>query len=81
MSTSPRLSRPLKPKYHEWLVTLDDAHAYMLALPKDMAEQNAWQQAAALALDARISPSRETIGALTKQIELALFITHRLDLG
>lgn len=80
MPASPRLSRRLKPKDHAPLVTVDDAYAYMLTLPDDVAQREAWQRAAALALDARMSSTRDAIGALTKQIELALFTTGRLDL-
>lgn len=79
MPVSPRLSRRLKPKDHAQLVTVDDVQAYMLALPDDIAHRQVWQRAAALALDARMSPTRDAIGALTRQIELALFTTGRLD--
>lgn len=78
MPESPRLSRRLKPKDHAPLVTVDDAHAYMLTLPDDIAQRQEWKRAAALALDVRMSPTRTAIGALTKQIELALFTTGRL---
>jgi hypothetical protein len=53
----------------------------MAALPTEIAQQPVWRDAAALALDARLSPSRYSIAALTKQIELALFIRHRGDVG
>jgi hypothetical protein len=80
MPASPRLSRRLKPKDHAPLVTVDDACAYMLTLPGDVAQQQSWQRAAVLALDAHMLPTRAAIGALTKQIEFALFTTGRLDL-
>jgi hypothetical protein len=46
----------------------------MVALPTEIAQQPVWRDAAALALDARVSPSRYSMAALTKQIELALLI-------
>ena len=79
MPASPRLSRRIKPKDHAPLITVDDACAYMLTLPDDVAKQQAWQRAATLALDARVSPTRAAIGALTKQVELALFTIGWLD--
>ena len=72
MPRSPRLSRCVKYKDHCWLRTLNDVCAYMLALPNEIAEQPVWREAAALTLDARVSPSRNTMAALTNQIERAL---------
>jgi hypothetical protein len=80
MVASPRLARPLKPRDHAPPVTLDDATAYMLALPDEIAERQAWQHAAALAIEARKTPTKVALAALTRQIELALFTTYRLDL-
>jgi hypothetical protein len=47
----------------------------MVALPTEIAQQPVWRDAAALALDARVSPCRYSMAALTKQIELALFMS------
>ena len=47
-------------------------YGYMMALPTEIAQQPVWRDVAALALDVRLSPCRNTIAALTKQIELAL---------
>jgi hypothetical protein len=69
---SPRLSRSVRSKDHGSLRTLNDVCTYMVALPAEIAEQPVWRHAAALALDMRLSPCRNTIAALTKQIELAL---------
>ncbi len=77
------LSRPLTPKDHDPLVTLDDVCRYILALPKEIAEEEAWKEAAKLALAAfdDITPDSARIEDITKRIELALFVTHKLALG
>ena len=74
MPHSPRLSRSVKSKDYASLRTLNDVCAYLAALPTEIAQRPVWQDAAALALDARLSPSRNTMAALTKQIELALSV-------
>lgn len=79
MPASPCLARPLKPRDHAHLVTLDDASRYMLALPPEIAARNAWQRAAALALEAGEQPTPAAIEALTAQLDLALFTTYRAD--
>jgi hypothetical protein len=81
MPHSPRLSRSVKLKDHASLRTLNDVCAYMVALPTEIAQQPVWRDAAALALDARVSPNRYSMAALTKQIELALFNRPCVDLG
>jgi len=81
MPHSPRLSRSVKPKDHASLRNLNDVCAYMAALPTEIARQPVWRDAAALALDARLSPNRYSMAALTKQIELALFTKPCVDLG
>jgi hypothetical protein len=83
MLTSTPLSRPLTPKDHDPLVTLHDACRYISALPREIADQQAWKEAARLALGAlEDTPTdRVSIEAITKRIELALFVTHRLALG
>jgi len=72
MPHSPRLSRSVKSRDHASLRTLNDVCAYLVALPIEIAQQPVWRDAAALAFDARVSPSRNTMAALTRQIELAL---------
>jgi hypothetical protein len=83
MKPNPLLSRPLTPKDHDPLVSIDDAYRYILALPKEVAELEAWREAAKLAVAAldqsAVDPA--VIESVTKRIELALFITHRLALG
>lgn len=79
MPASPPLARTLTPRDHAPLVTLDDASRYMLALPPDVAGWNAWQHAAALAIEAGEQPTPAAIEALTAQLDLALFTTYRLD--
>jgi hypothetical protein len=79
---SPLLSRLLTPKDHDPLVTLDDACRYILALPKEIAEQQAWKEAglALAALDNGVVDSA-LIERITKRVEIALFVTNRLALG
>ena len=79
MPESPRLSRTLTPRDHAPLVTLTDASRYMLALPPDIAACNAWQCAAALAIEVGEQPTSAAIETLTAQLDLALFTTYRLE--
>jgi len=82
MPSSPRLSQPLTPKQHAPLVTLDDACRYILALPPDVADTTAWRNAARITLAALDNPpSESTLRDITRQIELALFVSFRLTLG
>ena len=82
MPASPRLSQLLTPKEHEPLVTLDDACRYILALPPEVADTAAWRNAARVTLAALDDPPTETtLRDITRRIELALFVTHRLTLG
>jgi hypothetical protein len=76
-----RLTRPLTPRDHPPLVTVDDACRYMTALPEGVAHTNAWQRTAELAISARERAEPAIIAALTDQLDLALFITYRADLG
>jgi hypothetical protein len=64
-------------------VTLHDACRYISALRKEIADQQAWKEAARLALGALndIPTDRAPIEAITKRVELALFVTYRLALG
>jgi hypothetical protein len=54
------------------LRTVLDARAYMLRLSKDRERSARWQRAAELLL------AEADIGALTKQVELALFFEAKL---
>jgi hypothetical protein len=82
MQQSPRLSQTLTPKKHEPLVTLDDACRYILALPPEVAETAAWRNAARITLAALDEPPTEsTLRDITRQIELALFVSCQLTLG
>ncbi len=79
---SPLLSRLLTPKDHDPLMTLEDACRYMLALPKEVAQQPPWREAglALAALDNRAAEPA-LIETITRRVELALFMTYRLSLG
>jgi hypothetical protein len=82
MPSGLRLSQPLTPKEHDPLVTLDDACRYILALPQEVADTAAWRNAARVALAALDeTPTEPALHDITKRVELALFMTHRLTLG
>ena len=70
---SQRLDRPLPTKGGGILRTVLDVRTYMLRLSKDREHSARWQRAAELLLAAA------DIGALTKQVELALFFEAKLD--
>lgn len=81
MSRVPALAYPVKPIDHAPLVTVADACAYMLALPERIGLQSTWQRAARLCLEAQQAPADlAAIAALTEQVDLALFLTGRLDI-
>jgi hypothetical protein len=82
MKQSPRLSQPLTPKRHAPLVTVDDACRYILALPPEVADTAAWRNAARITLAALDEPPTESaLRDITRQVELALFVSYRLTLG
>jgi hypothetical protein len=82
MQASPRLSQTLTPKQHDPLVTLADASRYILALPPEVADTPAWRNAARITLAALdVPPTESTLRDITRQIELALFVSFRLTLG
>jgi len=82
MQPSPRLSQTLTPKRHAPLVTLDDACRYILGLPPDVADTAAWRNAARVTLAALDEPPTESaLRDITRQVELALFVSYRLTLG
>jgi hypothetical protein len=57
------------------LRTIDDARAYMMALPKKHEQRAHWQHAYRLLLQ-QASPA-----ALTRQVQVALFMDGKLDAG
>jgi len=75
------LTRLVKPSGHAPLRTIDEACAYLISLPGLIATVRAWECVAALALKAREHPTDAALDEFTGQLELALFITHRLDLS
>jgi hypothetical protein len=69
-----KLTRPLPTKDGGTLRTVLDARTYMLGLSQDRELRQQWQRACELLL------SEADIGALSKQIELALFYDAKLVL-
>jgi hypothetical protein len=70
---SQKLDRPLPTKDGGTLRTVLDARTYMLGLSKDREHSARWQRTAELLL------AEADVGALTKQVELALFFEAKLD--
>jgi hypothetical protein len=70
---SRKLTRPIPTKDKGVLHTVAEARAYMLGLSKDRELNVRWQRAAELLL------AEADVGALTKQIELALFFEAKLN--
>jgi hypothetical protein len=70
-----RLTQPLTVRDGPTLRTLDDTRPYVLALPADLQEWNAWQHAARLMLEAAGAALIWLLGAgilqIIKSIELA----------
>jgi hypothetical protein len=52
----------------------------MLELPEDMAGRQVWQHAGHLLLAAEF-PAKAAIEGATKQLDLALFLSFRLDMS
>jgi hypothetical protein len=75
--SSPSLIRPVTPNDHPPLHTLDDVCAYVVSLPRT----RQWDTAAKLILEARNKPTEAALAELTRQVEIALFLDHRLDPG
>ena len=69
---SARLSRPIRVTGGPTLVTLDDVRAFMLALPHGAQLRQSWQKAGELLLAA--AKHAGVAEALTRQVELALFL-------
>lgn len=74
------LVRPIKPKDHVPLLGVEDACEYLAALPGQSTTTGLWLRVAALAVRTRNNPTEAALDAFTRQLELALFLTHRLDL-
>ncbi len=71
----PSLIRPVTPNDHPPLRTLDDVSAYMVSLPRT----REWDTVACLVREAHDEPSETALDAVTRQVELALFLDLRLD--
>ena len=70
---SRKLSRPLPTKDGGTLRTVLDARAYMLRLSRDRERSARWQRAAQLLL------AKADVGAVSRQLELALLYDGKLD--
>jgi hypothetical protein len=81
MTWTASLARTLQPRDHAALHTLADARAYMLELPEEMAGRQVWQHAGKLLLAAADAPEKAAIAGATKQLDLALFLSFRLDMS
>jgi hypothetical protein len=57
------------------LRTIGDAHSYIMALPKKRALRAHWQRACRLLLQ------QASAAALTRQVQVALFMDGKLDAG
>jgi hypothetical protein len=77
---SPHLTRAIRPTGRAPLRTLDDVCAYIIGLPGNMSRMPLWQSTAALAVKTGKYPTESALDELTKQVELALFVSHQLDL-
>ena len=70
---SQKLTRPLPTKDGGTLRTVLDARAYMLRLSKDRERSARWHRAAQLLL------AKADVGAVSRQLELALLYDGKLD--
>ena len=73
------LTRPIKPKDYTPLHTVNQVCGYVITLPNEIAGMQVWLRVATLALKARQHPTEATLNELTGYLELALFLTNRLD--
>jgi hypothetical protein len=76
---SPSLTRLVKPKGHAALRTVDDVCGYVISLPRNAARTTAWETVAHVAFNTLSNRSESALDELTHYIELALFVSHRLD--
>jgi hypothetical protein len=74
------LTRPIKPRGHVPLLGVEEACDYLATLPGQTTTMGMWIRVATLAVKARHNPTEAVLDAFTRQLELALFLTHRLDL-
>jgi len=72
------LARPIAVRGGTKIATLADARAFIIALPAYIQERSSWQHAAKLLLSAADGGDVEPA---SMQIELALFLEGRRDLG
>jgi hypothetical protein len=72
---SKKLTRPLPTKDSGTLRPVADARTYMLGLSKQRELQTRWQRVAGLILE------EADIGAVSRQLELALFMDAKLDVA
>jgi hypothetical protein len=70
-----KLTRPIPIKDGGTLRTIAEARDYMLALPDHRELRQSWQHAAELMLE------QADVADVSRQIELALFLDHKLDLA
>jgi hypothetical protein len=76
---APSLSRPVKPKGHAPLRTVEDVCGYVISMPGNAARTTAWETVARLAFNTLSNRSEAALDELTHYIELALYVSHRLD--
>lgn len=74
------LTRPIKPTGHVPLLAVEEACNYLATLPGQITTMPLWIRVATLAVKIRNNPTEAALDAFTRQLELALFLTHRLDL-
>lgn len=74
------LTRPVKPKDHVPLLGVAEACAYLASLPRQIMTADLWIRVATLAVKTRNHPTEAALDELTRQLELVLFLSHRLDL-
>jgi hypothetical protein len=72
---SRKLTRPIPTKDGGMLRTVLEARTYMLALPKHRELRAQWQRACELLL------AEADVAALSKSLELALFMDAKLDMS
>ncbi len=76
---SPSLTRLVKPKGYAALRTVDDVCGYVISLPRSAARTTSWETVARLAFNTLGDRREAALDELTHYIELALFVSHRLD--
>ena len=72
---SQKLTRPLPTKDGCTLRTVAEARTYMIGLPKQRELQTRWQRVAGLILE------EADVAAVSRQLELALFMDAKLDVA